>query len=464
MNFKAFLIICIAFSLGACAHRTPSVNSASNDDAPGVSETISDDTQEAIETAKEVVKSDIEDAATQNAAAATDSKESILNNDLLQRMRAGFTFPKFSSKTVKNQEHWNATHKTFLDSLFKRATPFLFHIVEEIDKRGLPMELALLPAIESSFKPNAVSHSGAGGLWQFIPSTGREFGLRQDWWYDGRRDALASTNAALDYLTLLNKRYDGDWFLALAAYNAGPGTVSRAIRKNKKKGKGVRYQDLKLRLETRRYIPKMIALKNIINDPEKYGVTLPFISNEPHFEVVKLNGQIDLQKFAHDAGIERSVLNHLNAGFKRWATSPDGPHHLLIPLNANGDVNYAEIAVQQAPKINYQNHRIAKGDSLSSIAHKYGVSISSLRTSNNLKGNNIRAGKDLFIPVPLTASSGHSTNKAINTPHVHTVRKGDTLWSISRRYNINMNNLITWNNLSKTQVLSLDQMIKLIQH
>lgn len=463
MNFKAFLIISIAFGLGACTHRVPTVNDTSNDNPAVVSGTIADDTQEAIDIAKEVVKSDIEEAA---KVVSTDV-DSAQNSDLLQRMRAGFTFPEFRSKTVKNQEHWNATHKTFLDSLFKRATPFLFHIVEEIDKRGLPMELALLPAIESSFKPNAVSHSGAGGLWQFIPSTGREFGLRQDWWYDGRRDALASTNAALDYLTLLSKRYDGDWFLALAAYNAGPGTVSRAIRNNKKKGKGVRYQDLKLRLETRRYIPKMIALKNIINDPEKYGVTLPFISNEPHFEVVKLNGQIDLQKFAHDAGIEPSVLNHLNAGFKRWATSPDGPHHLLIPLNANGDVNYAEIAVQKAPAINYQNHNIAKGDSLSSIAHKYGVSISSLRTSNNLKGNNIRAGKDLFIPVPKAATVRNSNSRpvqSINTPQVHTVRKGDTLWSISRRYNINMNSLMTWNNLSKKQVLSLDQMIKLIQH
>lgn len=457
MNFKALFIIVVAVSLSACAHRSPSVKSPS----PKVSDTIASDTNEAIETAKEIV------------TPSPDTEQIVRNADLLQRMRQGFVLPDFKSKYVKDQEHWNVTHKTFLDNLFGRATPFLFHIVEEIDKRGLPMELALLPAVESSFKPNAVSRSSAGGLWQFIPSTGREFGLRQDWWYDGRRDVLASTTAALDYLTLLNKRYNGDWFLALAAYNAGPGTVSRAIRANKKSGKGTEYQDLKLRLETRRYIPKLIALKNIINDPEKYGVQLPLISNQPHFKVVHLKGQIDLQKFAHDAGIERKDLNHLNAGFKRWATSPQGPHHLLIPFNADGDVNHAEIAVQRAPAINYQSHRISQGESLSEIARQYGTTISALRTSNNIKGSNIRAGKDLMIPVrqiahaPISRKNSRVRNISSTTrksAKTHTVKKGDTLWSISRHYNINLNNLLAWNNLSKNQVLNLNQLIKLMQN
>ena len=432
-------------------HRPANISHSTDAEAIMVSTTIATDTEDAIEAAQQT----------------NDAQQPVAEIDLLQRIRQGFRLPSIDSKTVKKQEHWNATHKTFLNNLFNRATPFLFHIVDEIEKRGLPMELALLPAIESSFKPNAISHSGAGGLWQFIPATGVEYGLRQDWWYDGRRDALASTTAALDYLTRLNKRYDGDWFLALAAYNAGPGTVSRAIRANKKKGKGTRYQDLKLRLETRRYVPKLIALTNIIKNPQKYGVELPIILNKPHFKVVRLKGQTDLQKFAHDAGIERAELNHLNAGFMRWATSPKGPHHLLIPVNANGDVNHAEIAVKRAKNIAFQHHRIAQGDTLSGIARQYGVTTSSLKTSNHLMNSRILAGKNLIIPVKSTVAAATkelNASKSDNIPSIHTVRKGDTLWSISRNYNINLNNLLAMNNLTKNHVLNLNQLIKLVQN
>lgn len=461
MNFKALLIIVIVISVSACAHRSTDIGPTPNE-AAVISDAIDTDTDDAIKHAKS------------GAEEAISSKQAIEKTDLLERIRQGFEFPDFKSKIVRDQERWNSQHKTFLNNLFTRATPFLFHIVEEIEKRGLPTELALLAAVESSYKPNAVSRSNAVGLWQFTSPTGREYGLRQDWWYDGRRDVLASTDAALEYLTRLNKRYDGDWFLSLAAYNAGPGTVSRAMKSNLRKGKGTRYQDLTLRLETRRYIPKLIALKNILNNPEKFGVVLPKMANEAHFKVVPLKGQIDLQKFAHDAGIKRGELQNLNAGFKRWATSPKGPHRLLIPINANGNVNHAEVAVQRAPAINYQNHRIAHGDSLSTISRKYGVTISALRNSNNIKGNNIRAGKDLLIPVRNKTQTAVAVNQVASTnnvklnsrniPNSHTVKKGDTLWSISRFYNINLSNLLSWNKLPKNHILSLNQSIKLIQN
>jgi membrane-bound lytic murein transglycosylase D len=389
-------------------------------------------------------------------------------------MRSGFALPNLNSKHVTDYEKWNAEHKTYLDRLFARGTPFLFHIVDEIEKRQLPMELALLPAIESAYKPRAVSRSKAVGLWQFMSPTGRQFGLRQDWWYDGRQDALDSTTAALDYLTQLNKMFDGDWFLALAAYNAGPGTVSRAIKSNKSKGKRTQYQDLKLRSETKRYIPKLIALKNIINNPEKYGVELPLIEDKPYFDIVSLGGQIDIKKFADDAGIDHLELKHLNAGFKRWATSPDGPHRLLIPLNKTGDIKHAELAIQRAPKIRYANHKIEQGDSLSTIARRYGVSVRGLQKSNNLISTNIRAGKTLLIPVrtsTIAQASGvladdantmikadtPTINVGANQQLTHRVKQGDTLWSISRKYKVQVNNLLSWNNISKNQILRLNQ-------
>jgi membrane-bound lytic murein transglycosylase D len=386
--------------------------------------------------------------------------------DVIERIRHGFKFPELKSEHITQYEKWSTEHDSYLEGLFARGTPFLYHIVEEIEKRGLPMELALLPAIESAYKPDAVSRSNAGGLWQFIPSTGRHFGLRQDWWYDGRRDALLSTNAALDYLTQLNKRFDGDWFLTLAAYNGGQGTVARAIRTNKRKGRGTSYQKLPLRLETRRYVPKLIALKNVISNPEAYGVTLPFIESKPYFKVLELPGQIDLKKFAKDAGIEQAELRHLNAGFKRWATSPEGPHRLLIPINADGDIEHAVAAAQRAVKIDYSTHKVLPGDSLSSIAHRYGISVSALQKSNNLNGTNIRAGKNLMIPLSASraskiadAANSNKRESAENRRVVHHVRRGDTLWSIAKKYKVQVNNLLSWNNLSKNQILKLDQAV-----
>jgi len=394
---------------------------------------------------------------------------------VLERIRQGFQLPKLESQHVAQFEKWSTEHETYLDGLFLRGTPFLYHIVEEIEKRELPMELALLPAIESAFRPTAVSRSRADGLWQFIPSTGREFGLRQDWWYDGRRDALSSTTAALDYLTQLNQMFDGDWFLALAAYNAGPGTVSRAIRTNRARGRGTKYQDLNLRRETKRYIPKLIALRNVINDPQAFGIELPYIESEPYFEIVTLKGQIDIKKFAKEAGIELADLRHLNAGFKRWATSPKGPHRLLIPINENGDISHAELAAQTAPEINYSNHKIAQGDSLSTIAKRYGVSVSALKTSNNLHNSRIRAGKDLLIPVrdvPLVTtqktisdlSKGNNQQLKSNAQFIHQVKSGDTLWSIARQYKVNMNKLLSWNNISKNQILQLNQTLLVMKN
>jgi len=328
------------------------------------------------------------------------------------------------------------------------------------------MELALLPAIESAYKSNAVSRSKAAGLWQFIPSTGKSFGLTQDWWYDGRRDVLLSTNAALDYLTQLNELFDGDWFLALAAYNAGQGTVGKAIRKNKRKGKKTTYEHLSLRSETRRYVPKLIALKKIILNPHLYDFNPPVIKNQPHFTVLPISGQIDLRKFSEESNIDYDALRNLNAGFLRWASAPNAPQRLLIPTNNGYQLSAAQSAARKTVKIDYQRHTIARGDTLIGIARRYGVSVQALKTNNNLRSSSIRAGKTLLIPT--NGSRQASVTQVSSTQHsnrskqiTHKVKRGDTLWGIARRYNVHVKELLAWNKLSKNDILSLNQALVL---
>ena len=323
--------------------------------------------------------------------------------DLIARIKSGFRLPELHSKDIKQYEKWSSKHPTYLSNLLNRAEPFLFYILDELEKRDMPTEIVLLPAIESAFKPNAISKSKAGGLWQFIPSTGKYYGLKQDWWYDGRRDVIASTTAALDYLTVLNKQFKGDWFLTLAAYNAGPGTLKKAIKSNQLRGLGTEYQQLKLRSETRRYVPKLIALKNIISNPEKFDVTLPNMPNTQYFRTVTLTKQIDLNEFASRLIINIDEFKHLNAGHLRSATSPDGPHRVLIPLDSTPDL---------AAFIENLNT---------------GDLVTQAKQDNQLS---------------------------------HTVIAGDTLWSIARRYSVQITELLTWNNLTKHDVLDLNQILK----
>lgn len=387
--------------------------------------------------------------------------------DLISRLRAGFELPDYESKYVRQYEKWNSQHPTYLRDLFIRAEPFLYYIVEELDKRKMPLDLALLPAVESAFKPAAKSSSAAAGLWQFIPATGRHFGLRQDWWYDGRLDALAATHAALDYLAELHAMFDGDWFLALAAYNAGQGTVRKAIERNNRKGKQAQYADLILRSETVRYVPKLFALRNIIAQPEKFGVSLPTIPNKPHFSVLPLSGQLDLQRFSRESGIDINSLRHLNAAHKRWATSPQGPHRLLIPLPSLAAAQSSLERLRREPAIEFQNHQIRRGESLSGIAKRYGVSVSAIQQANNMRGTSIRSGKTLMIPVArIIGSSAKSTvaktastttKPSANQQLVHRVVAGDTLWSIAKRYRVRVTELLSWNRLAANHILSLDQ-------
>jgi membrane-bound lytic murein transglycosylase D len=478
MIFRLGLIIFFSTLLNACGHSVK----------PSLPEAFPQDTVEGKNT-RDVQGQDVGESNSMESQPTGIDSHSLKDKhelDLLTRIKNGFRLPPFESKYIQDYEKWKTQHPTYLTDMFARAEPFLFYIVEEVEKRAMPMEVALLPAVESAFKPRAYSRSSASGLWQFIPSTGKHYGLTQDWWYDGRRNAIASTNAALDYLQELNTLFDGDWLLTFAAYNAGQGTVLRAIKKNQHRKQPSRYQDLDLRSETRRYVPKLYAIRNIIESPEEYGVVLPKLPNKPQFSIVDIPGQIDLAQFAKVSGIDLDELRHLNAAHLRWATSPAGPHKLLIPIENIERAKETLANNQLQPSVEYQNHLIRRGDTLSTIARRFGVSVDGIKQVNNLQSSSIRAGKTLLIPIPKKSNQaivsalseqdlqGNATRSGVTfvatasqagseSQVVHRVVAGDTLWSIAKRYSVKVSQLLSWNRLSANQILNLDQSLLIIR-
>ena len=315
-------------------------------------------------------------------------------------IRDGFVIEDgLEHQRTRSELEWYRSHKEYLDRVMTRAEPFLHYILTEAEKRQLPTELVLLPIVESAFQPFAYSHGRAAGLWQFIPSTGRMYGLKQNWWYDGRRDIHASTQAALNYLEALGKEFKGDWLHALAAYNAGSGNVRRAIRKNKKRNKPIDYWNLDLPKETRAYVPKLLALKEIVTNPREHEVTLHCIPYAPGFIEVDTGSQIDLALAAELADIDIETLYMYNPAFNRWSTPPEGPHRLILPAEAASLFEENLEALPEEERLSWKRHKIADGETLSEIAVKYNTTVAHLRKVNKIRGNNIRAGKHLLIPV-----------------------------------------------------------------
>ena len=390
-------------------------------------------------------------------------------SDIWNRIRAGYAMPRLEGRAVALHEQWFANNPEYMARMMERARMYLYYIVDEIEKRGLPTELALLPAIESAYQPYAASRARAVGLWQFIAPTGRLYGLKNNWWYDGRRDIQASTLAALDYLEKLAADFNGDWHLALAAYNAGEGRITRALEYNRRKGLPADYQSLKVKRETRNYVPKLMAMANIVADPERYGVQLAQIPNEPFFASVDTGSQIDLGVVARLTELDIGDLQSINPGFNRWATDPEGPHHLLIPV-AKKDAFVAGLNnLPEAERVQWRGHEVRRGDTLHEIARRYGVTVDSIRTSNNLRGNMLRAGQGLIIPVshrtltPAVRRAPEPAPQASGKPGavIHYVRVGDTLSGIARRYNVLINQLMQWNLIEPGDVLRLGQKLRI---
>lgn len=389
------LISLLALS-GCATISSPTANTDGTDATQGASLGQEADTATArFETGIENI---VPGAFTIETAAATTTPHQ--SNDLWDRIRAGFAMEKLDGPRVERRERWFVDNPEYMARMLGRAKLYLYYIVEEVDKRGIPLEIALLPAIESAFKPHAYSRARASGLWQFIPATGKHYGLKINWWYDGRRDIKASTGAALDYLEKLYSDFDGDWHLALAAYNAGENRVARAIRYNQRKGRLAQYSDLTtLRWETRNYVPKLMAMVNIVSDPMRYGVNLEPIPNRPYFTKVDTGSQIDLAVVAGLADMNIDDIARMNPGFNRWATDPDGPHQLLVPIDKKEALMDGLDKLSDKDRIQWRRHTVRRGETLSEIGRRYGVSVNALRRTNRLRSTLIRAGQHLLIPI-----------------------------------------------------------------
>lgn len=378
------------------------------------------------------------------------------------RIRAGYLLPAENHKRIEQEMTWYARHPDYMQRVTERGSRYLFHIVEEIERRGMPTEIALLPIVESAFDPFAYSHGRASGMWQIIPGTGKMLGLKQNWWYDGRRDVMASTDAALNYLEQLNKRFDGNWLLALAAYNSGAGNVNKALKKNKKRGKPLDFWSLDLPRETKAYVPRLLALSKLVAEPEKYNLTLFPVENTPHFSPVMVGSQIDLAQAAELAEIEMDILYHLNPAFNRWATDPKGPHTLLIPVDKAAAFEEKLKGIPEGERITWDRYTIRSGDTLSTIASKYNVSIGALKSINQIRGSMIRAGKTLLVPVAAKDSQHYSysvverLNKKIAATDEkesgqridYIVKNGDSFWTIGRKYKVSAAKIAKWNNMA----------------
>ena len=396
--------------------------------------------------------------------AATPSGHCQVEADLWSRMRAGFALHEHDHPRIANDLAWYERHPRYMERVSERATPYLHLIVEELAAREMPMELALLPVVESAFQPFAYSHGRAAGIWQFIPGTGRRFGLQQTWWYDGRRDIGESTRAALDYLAYLHRFFDGDWLHALAAYNAGEGTVRRAIRRNQSAGRPTDYWSLDLPRETQGYVPKLLALSRLVNNPAAYGQFLPSIADEPYLTRIEIGSQIDLDLAAELAGLSIEQIYLYNPGYNRWATDPNGPHALMVPLNVAEQFQQNLASYPAGERINWTRYQVKSGDALGPIAQRHKTTVELIRQVNNLRGNTIRVGDTLIIPVARTDLNRYrlSASQRLEAQQnrerkgnrvEHRVREGDTLWGISRQYGVGIQQLAQWNGMAPRDTL-----------
>lgn len=428
------------------------------------------------------------------------------DNDLWIKVRNGYQLPEqYGHPIIHEWVEYYLNHDKHRNASLRRARPFLWHVVQAVSERGMPLELALLPIVESGYDASARSYSGAGGLWQFMPPTARDMGLSLDWWYDGRYDVLASTQAALDYLSWLHDMFDGNWLLALTAYNAGPGTVSRALEQARANGQPADFWHLDLPAEPTSYVPKLFALRRLLAHPVHFGIAWPALADQQRTAEVRLPAQIELDIAADMLDISETRLRALNPDVKHSATAPNrGGAGLLVPISKAQPFQLALAQADPAHLVKHQWYRVRRGDTLSGIAHGYGINVASLRRANGLRGNRILVGQRLVVPSqggmpvesptkPYTVHPGDTlwriahrnglTVAALRSvnglhgdalrpgqtlklpiaaePTTYEVRSGDTLWAIAHRYHVEIAELREWNRLDGNSVLHPGQTITL---
>lgn len=385
--------------------------------------------------------------------------------DLWERITSRFELTACpADSTARQWANWYADNADYMERVFNRASPWLPDIVSEVELRDLPGELALLPIVESAYDPFAYSHGRAAGSWQFLAGTAREFGLVIDDWYDGRRDVYAATRAALDYLEFLHGFFDGSWPLAIAAYNAGPGRVSRALERNRRNRLSTRWNDLPLPRETLGYVPKLKGLSCLFADPESYGFELPEMDAAPKFEVVDLPGPTDIVIAAELADMEMAELVALNPGLSRHMTPPNGPHYLLAPPDKADELKAGVSELPPAARVVWQEIRVQRGNTLSGLARRHNTTVAALKEHNQLNGDGLSIGQVLRLP----AADGRNEDPAYAARYKelarlqqrllpearfhHRVSPGESLWVIARRYNVRVEDIRRWNGFSGNMI------------
>ena len=366
---------------------------------------------------------------------------------LWTRLINGYGLGHVEHRRVTQEMRHLSRHRPSFDKLLGRGTDYLHFLLDAVEQRGLPTELALLPAIESGYRPFAYSPDGAAGLWQFMPATAQRFGLEMDWWYDARRDVVTSTEAALDYLEHLHKRFDGDWLRALAAYNAGGAKVARAAHRNRRHGKPTDFWSLELPRETDRYVPRLLALAHLIANPAAFGLVLPELGDRPRLTVVDAGSQTDLRVAARVAEVPLEQFAAMNAGYNRSATRPEGPHRFVVPTEAEPRLRTALADLTDSQRLRWARHRIRRGDTLAAIARRHGVRVDAIKRANQLNSNRIIAGDDILIPLSAAVETPLASLTEQAKPIGYRVRKGDSLYVIARRFGVSVNELRRWNRI-----------------
>ncbi len=390
--------------------------------------------------------------------------------NLWPRIQAGLAFDFVDHKSVQQQLDWYRRNPAYMKRVQQRSRRYLYHVVEVLHAYEIPLDVALLPIIESAYEPFAYSHGQASGLWQFIPMTGDRFKLKRNWWQDERRNVDKSAVAAAKYLRYLHRYFDGDWQLAVAAYNAGEGNVRKAVRKNQAKNLAIDFFSLDLPKETTAYVPKLIALAEIIRNPEKYNVELLNINNEPYYQSVMLDSQLDLAQAAKLLDLDVEELYYLNPGLNRWATPPSQQYALNVPFNKAGTLKKALSQLPKEQRVNWHRHTITSGDSLSSIAVQYNSSIAVIKDVNNMSSSKIVVGHTLMIPTASISNERYqfsqsqrekkrktSQPKGYHYKSIHVVKAGESFWVLSQKYKQPTKVIAKWNAKSPKDTLRVGE-------